>query len=389
MLGLSSLPKIKMKAFSGSHHEIGIQQGEAVRGLLSQLMQVLPELDAFRRMKPMLLPTSLFLSFAKRRAADLLEEDIFQIYPNQAERMRGISEGCGMDLPMLMLLQSMEMLIGKITEAHYRLEACTSLGFEAERTTVGEPIVAKNFDYLNELAPFHLACRTRPSGRFGTMGCTMAPLPGMLDGMNEHGLTVTYNLGYTTDEPEYNAPLSMALQEMLETCRTTQEAVDFITEARQGGHDALLMIADAEGDVRAVELTPRRSSTRRPSEGLIINTNHYHTEKLRRHEIPRNAIWDGDVPEVQVGRRVFESTERRLMRAEELLEGVEKVDEEGIKGILRDHGVEGEPSYTTICVHGEISSSLRSMIFYPRRKRMKLLYGYPCQNEYEEFYFHP
>ena len=51
--------------------------------------------------------------------------------------------------------------------------------------------------------------------------------------------------------------------------------------------------------------------------------------------------------------------------------------------------MEDEPSYTTICVHGEISSSLRSMIFYPRLKRMKLLYGYPCQNEYEEFHLHP
>lgn len=376
-----------MEDFSGSHYEIGVQHGEAIRGLLNKLMRVLPELDIFKRMKPRLVPTSLFLSLAKRRAADLLEEDIFQIYPSQAERMRGISEGCGMDLPMLMLLQSMEMLIGKITEAQYRLEACTSLGFEAERTTAGEPIIAKNFDYLNELAPFHLACRARPSGRFGTMGCTMAPLSGMLDGMNEHGLTVTYNLGYTTDEPEVHAPLSMALQEMLETCRTTGEAVEFITRARQGGHDALLMIADAEGDVRSVELTPRRSSTRRPSGGLIVNTNHYHMEELQRHEISRNAIWDGDVHESLIGRRIFESTERRLMRAEELLEGVEKVDEEGIKGILRDHGVDDEPSYITICMHGEISSSLRSTIFYPRQKKMKLLYGHPCQNEYEEFTF--
>ena len=388
MSELSLEPKITMEDFSGSHHEIGVQQGEAVRGLISQLMRVLPELDAFRRMKPVLIPTFLFLSFAKRRAADLLEEDIFQIYPSQAERLRGISEGCGMDLPMLMLLQSMEMLIGKITEAHYRLEACTSIGFEPERTATGEPIVAKNFDYLNELAPFHLSCRTRPSGRFGTMGCMMAPLPGMLDGMNEHGLTVTYNLGYTTDEPEVHAPLSMALQEMLETCRTTGEAVEFITKAKQGGHDALLTIADAEGDIRAVELTPKRSSTRRPSGGLIVNTNHYHTEELQRHEIPRNAIWDGDVHELLVGRRIFESTERRLMRAEELLEDIGRIDEEGVKGILRDHGVDDEPSDTTICRHGEISSSLRSMIFYPRQKKMKLLYGYPCQNEYQEFSFH-
>jgi hypothetical protein len=54
---------------------------------------------------------------------------------------------------------------------------------------------------------------------------------------------------------------------------------------------------------------------------------------------------------------------------------------------LRDHGLDGEPSDNTICKHGEVSSSIRSMIFYPRKKKMKLLYGYPCQNEYEEFTF--
>ena len=174
---------------------------------------------------------------------------------------------------------------------------------------------------------------------------------------------------------------------MLETCRTTAEAVEFITKARQGGHDALLMIADEEGDIKAVELTPRRSSTRRPTGGLIVNTNHYHTEELLRHEIPRNAIWDGDVHELLVGQRIFESTERRFSRSMELLEGLERVDEERMRKVLRDHGPGGELSDNTICRHGEFSSSLRSMIFYPGLRKMKLLYGHPCQNEYQEFTF--
>ena len=75
------------------------------------------------------------------------------------------------------------------------------------------------------------------------------------------------------------------------------------------------------------------------------------------------------------------------LRVEELLEGVGRMDEEWIRGILMDHGVDGEPSDNTICRHGDVSSSLRSMIFYPRLKKMKLLYGHLCQNEYEEFTF--
>ena len=36
---------------------------------------------------------------------------------------------------------------------------------------------------------------------------------------------MTYNLGYTTDKPKYFIPISMMLQEMLETCRNTDEAI--------------------------------------------------------------------------------------------------------------------------------------------------------------------
>jgi hypothetical protein len=36
----------------------------------------------------------------------------------------------------------------------------------------------------------------------------------------------------------------MVLQKMLETCRSTEEAVEYITHAKRGGHDAVLTLAD-------------------------------------------------------------------------------------------------------------------------------------------------
>lgn len=381
------MSEIKLESFSGTHHEIGVQQGEAVRGSINHLLRLIPDLESFKSLKPRLMPTTLFLALAKRRAVKMLKNDMFRYYPRQAQRLRGISEGSGVDLPPLMLLQSMELFIARPTESHYRLEACTSLGFTPQITSTAEPIVAKNFDYLNELGHCHLMCQAQPAERYRTLGCTMAPLPGMLDGMNEHGLTVTYNLAYTTDGPETYVPLSTALQEMLETCRNTGEAVEFITRAKQGGHDALLMIADAGGEVRTVEISPNHSSTRGPTGGLIINTNQYHTEEMRRYEIPRNAVWHGEVPEGLLGRRVHESSERRLTRAEELLEKRDGIDEDLIVTVLRDHGEDGVPSDLSICSHGQYSSTLRSVIFYPARRTLRVLYGSPCRNEYVELSF--
>jgi hypothetical protein len=76
-----------------------------------------------------------------------------------------------------------------------------------------------------------------------------------------------------------------------------------------------------------------------------------------------------------------------LKRAQELLKGKEKVDESKITLILRDHGQENEPSMLTLCRHADAVSTLRSVVFYPSRKTVKVLYGKPCQNQYEELKF--
>lgn len=377
------MSKVTLQSFSGTHYEVGVQQGQAVRESVRKILEQIPSIEAIRLMKPGLLPTSIFLTLARRRATSLLKDDIFEYYPRQADRLRGLAEGAGIDLPTAFFMQSMELLIGT---PNYRIEACTTLGFSSQRTTSAETIVAKNFDYVNDLAPYHLTCETKPKEGYRTLGCTMAPLPGILEGMNEHGLLVTYNLAFMTDKPSSFVPLSIVLREMLETCRSTEEAVKFITQAKRGGHDALLMLADAEGDIRAVEISSNYSATREMVDGQIINTNHYHTDKMQQYEVPRKAVYSGKgIPKDWIGKRVHESSERRLKRAQELLEDRAKVDEDHIAAILRDHGNDDHPSNMTICQHGEYMSTLRSMIFYPQRKTVKILYGNPCKNEYTEF----
>lgn len=371
--------------FSGSDHKLGMQQGQTVRAQIHALLKDVQTLDAVKAMKPRLMPVSVFLAMAKRRASKLLAEGIFRYYPRQGQRVRGIAEGAGVDLSTVLFLQSLELLIGRPS---FRIQACTSLGFSAEKTSMKEVIVAKNFDYLNVAAPYNLTRETRPEGAYGTLGCSMPPLAGMLDGMNEHGLTVTYNLAYTTDRPKYYAPLSLALQEMLETCKRTDEAVRYIAEAKRGGHDALLMIADVEGDVRAVEISANHHAVREMTGGQIINTNHYLTEEMRQFEIPHDAVHFGKgmSPEL-MGTRVHESSERRRERAEELVNDLSLVDEADIVRVLRDHGKDNAPSRNTICRHDPYSSTLRSMIFLPERRAIKVLYGKTCQSQYDEFTF--
>lgn len=385
ILGLLLLSTIKLQTFSGTHYEIGIQQGHAISELLHKALEQIPNLQTVKILKPRLLPTSLFFALAKRQAAKQLGKDIYQYYPKQAQRLRGIAKGAGVDQQTVLFLQSIELLI-TIRESDYYLQACTSLGFNPQRTSTGETIIAKNFDYPNEFAPYHLTCHTKLAEGYQTLGCTMAPLPGILDGMNEHGLTVTYNLAYTTDRPKYFTPLSLVLQEMLETCKNTNEAIRFITRAKRAGN-ALLMLADNESNLKAVELSSNHAVIREMRNNQIINTNHYLAPEMQKIEIPNNAAFSGKAPKPLHGVRVHESSEQRFKRVKKLLKNIGKLDDNKVTAILQDHGKDNNPSMLTICRHDDYASTIRSVIFYPNRKTLKVLYGNPCQNEYTEFVF--
>lgn len=108
---------------------------------------------------------------------------------------------------------------------------------------------------------------------------------------------------------------------------------------------------------------------------------------MQKHEVPRNAVFFGKVQKDFIGKRVHESSEQRLERAQELLEDKARIDENKITTSLCDHDKDNRPSNLTICQHGEYISTLRSAIFYPNRRRIKVLYGNTCQNKYTEFAF--
>jgi hypothetical protein len=176
--------------------------------------------------------------------------------------------------------------------------------------------------------------------------------------------------------------MSILIQEMLEAFSTTAEAVEFITKAKLGGHAALLTIVDREGDMKTVEITPQHNAVRESQEGRVINTNHYQIAGMQRYEIPKDAVIADMSP--MKGIRVHESSERRYERVRQLIHGSQSIDEARIISILRDHGADSSPSRNTVCMHGPISGTMRSMIFYPRRKIVKALHGSPCENEYSE-----
>jgi len=372
-------PELAM--FSGSHRAMGRQQGSEYREMIEKGREVLRNSEELELMKPGFLPFEVFMLMAQAAVLLRVAPHFRKYYREQYRRLLGIARGAGVSPSYVLLLSSFEIEMNKIDLVR---GGCTAAGVAASRSADGEPVIIKNFDYPENFSEFHALRHDAPEGRNRVLGVTSAPLPGCHEGVNEHGLCIAYNYGYGQDEPKYFAPISAAVQEALETCTTTREAVSLLQKCRHAG-GALLMICDEDGDLCTVELSNLRAAERLPENGLIVNTNHYHAPRLREIDIPEDAVYSNSTIRVLRGLGCRESTEARYARVHELLDGIEKISEEDLVKVFSDHGSHGSPSDNTICRHSDYFCTTCSVILYPVRRSMKVMYSSPCAAEYREF----
>ncbi|MEH7697220.1 C45 family peptidase [Bacillus pumilus] len=104
---------------------------------------------------------------------------------------------------------------------------------------------------------------------------------GRSDGMNEHGLSVTFSAcgPPVGNEPGLKPPAVAGLQvyhvirSVLETCQSVEEAIISIQEMPVASN-VHLMLADRKGEAAVIEIIDGRKMVRRPETGYIAATNH-------------------------------------------------------------------------------------------------------------------
>ena len=106
---------------------------------------------------------------------------------------------------------------------------------------------------------------------------------------------------------------------------------------------------------------------------------------MKPHDISHNAYYTDRSPKALRGKRLHESSKCRYDRAAELIESRKRLDEQELRAIISDHGREGRGSNITICRHDEYVTTIRSIMFFPERRTMRVLCGHPCRGEYTEF----
>jgi predicted choloylglycine hydrolase len=373
--------QVRLFELSGDHYEMGYQQGLHAGEAIRHLLENLHNLEVFHLEKPALVPFKVYVTMAVRRAVGEMWSDVSEYYPRQKARMEGIAKGADIEEPILFLALAAELMIA---QTNYRLGACTAAAVGAEKSALGEPIVMKNFDYPPFFQPYYISRMCQPAEASSSLNVTTAPLAGCHDGLNEHGLCISCNYGYGTDMPNVNVPVSMLVQEALENCSTTREAIEFLRAGKRSG-GALLLVADASGDMATVELSSNFSGVRRPQDGILVNTNHYKCREMSSYDIPRNAYYTSKNVKAMRGVRVHESSELRYSRAEQLFSTMETVAMKDMLGIFSDHGESGRGDDNTICRHGPYLSTTCSIIMLPASKRLLVAYGNPCEAVFTDF----
>ena len=175
-------------------------------------------------------------------------------------------------------------------------------------------------------------------------------MAGTIDGINEHGLAITFNYAFVKDTPQSAVPISMAITAALAGCRTAKEASEQIA-ARPRWGAGILMLADATGDLLSLELSNTRHAIRRPLNGddALFHTNLFRTPEMREVEVSPEAIFGQNAPTAIRGLRVLESAEVRWNRFEQLLEADQKFGPDELADLMSDHGAAAPTIVRSAC----------------------------------------
>jgi hypothetical protein len=207
---------------------------------------------------------------------------------------------------------------------------CSAFAATAPRTTDGHMIVGRLFDF--EGGPrFDLdkvVFTVRPANGLRFMHVAWSGMTGAVTGMNEAGLWVSINAADSAGLVFCGRPIVMVVREILQDCRTIDEAIAVLTRSQVFVSDGVLIASAKENRSVIAELGPTGLGIRPAHDGLVVLTNHFLAER-----------WKGDVRNRL--RMERGTTTVRMARLHELLEPGAITPERAV-AVLRDrHGAGG------------------------------------------------
>lgn len=284
--------------------------------------------------------------------------------PGLNEEIQGLAEGLGVPPEHVVYY----------AQTYLRQGHCSHMAVLPGLTASGHVLLGRSYEFNDTMDDLQL-CTTHVAGKYAHVGFSSLLL-GRLDGLNEHGLAVTMSAGVLPvgTAPGLRPPIQDGLQfwalirTVLETCRTVDEALDWIECVPCAGNP-ILIVADRDGHAALVEIFGPHHAVRRidgdNSEGYVCAANHYTMPETRQQD-----------PKMATHSYVRKTT------IETRMAGVApELTPETLKGILSDPYPKG------VCCHyyGQGFGTLHSMVFDLTAGQVDVCFGSPVANDWHRF----
>jgi len=358
----------------GSAHEMGITQGKLLHDDIHDGWHVARNCGAIRAAKPQVIPHWCFL-FATGLWTKKNLAITFEKIPEFRARFEGITKGSGLPEWQLALIHYLEVVSA---DSARQMMGCSSIAVLPPKSD--EPLLAKNFDFVDEFDKFGILRKSCPRLGFSSVEFTMSPLAGAHTGFNETGLAITYNYGYSRERPQKSSLLTARVQEVLHTCETVRDSIN-ILRRKPNLSSGIITVIDRSGSAVSIELSPGKTAVIEPESErrFLINANLFHSDSMRGLMIPAEAVYGKKSPHSIQGTSIQKPNIMRTERLSKLLTRYNRIDVDILKKILCDHGEDGIPSENTICRHHDNYSTHISAIIMPKSLKMLYCWGSPCK----------
>lgn len=253
---------------------------------------------------------------------------------------------------------------------HLAARRCSHLVALPTATQNGHTLVGRNYDFSHSLDDLRL-CSTFIAGKNAHIGFSSIFF-GRLEGMNQHGLTVTASVGgmpvgvrkEMAPAPEEGFLFWAIVRALLEECNDLTSAVELFNEMPSCGNP-ILIIADPSGQAVIAEAYGNKKYISPVEAGWAVATNHYSAKELR----PFNPyIMQNSVVRKQVASRCLEEERGQ-------------VNQETIRQILSTP----YPNGLACHYYQEIFGNLHGMIFDLYERSVQLTFGSPVVNPWHTF----
>jgi isopenicillin-N N-acyltransferase-like protein len=352
------LPVISVK---GKPREVGYQYGTQCREMIQKNVHLYFRL--FQHYAQLDRPQA--VSLARRFIPVIQAFD-----PAILEEIRGIAEGARSEFEEILALNARTELM--FPESLATAGECTSMVALAEATAGGEVLIGQNWDWKPQLIDSSVLLEIEPEGRPNVVTLTEAGMVGKI-GLNSRGIGACLNF-LKSPLASVGVPMHVMMRGILNSEQMSDAIRTIVGQDR--GSSSNCLIAHRDGAALDFENAPKQWDFLYPEKGVIVHTNHFHSERLR--PIDTNVS-------------LFPDSLVRFGRArQKMMDRAGKITVEDFQEIFRDHV--NYPS--SICRHPderdpevEHFQTVASIIMNLTRKEVHIAVGPPCQNEYQTMKF--